>query len=79
VIEQRTSQRHPRLKAGGIVFNGFGSVIDCTVRNISDGGACLIVGNSVMIPTNFRLRAEGEYRHCAVTWRRSNRLGVKFH
>jgi hypothetical protein len=78
VLERRSHQRHPRLKAGSIVFKGLGSVLDCTVRNISDGGACLIVANSVTIPVDFRLRHEGELRACAITWRLLNRIGVKF-
>jgi PilZ domain-containing protein len=78
MIERRTSQRLPRLKAGGIVFNGLSSVIDCTVRNISDGGACLIVAKDSMMPVSFRLRAEGETRSCSVAWRRADRLGVKY-
>ena len=78
MIERRTSQRHPRLKAGSIVFNGLNSVIDCTVRNVSEGGAGLIVANGLMMPSSFRLRAQGEMRRCAITWRRANRLGVKY-
>jgi hypothetical protein len=78
--EQRKHIRRRILKAGRIVFNGRFSVIDCIVRNLSDGGACLEVASSVGIPENFDLTIEADHpdRHCHVAWRSEHRLGVAF-
>ena len=41
--ENRNEQRHHTLKPGLIVFNNGFSTIECTVRNLSEGGAQLKV------------------------------------
>jgi len=78
--EQRTQARRRILKAGRIIFNDRFSVIDCTVRNLSDGGACLEVASSIGIPDDFDLDIEAEHlgRHCHVAWRTERRIGVAF-
>jgi len=78
--EQRKHPRHRTFKAGRIVFNHRFSVISCTVRNLSDGGACLEVATSVGIPDCFDLTVEpdGSSRSCHVAWRSEHRIGVAF-
>ncbi len=78
--ERRHHQRRRTLKAGQIVFNQRFSVITCTVRNLSDGGACIEVANSVGIPDDFDLTIEPEHvnRSCHVAWRSEHRIGVAF-
>ncbi len=78
--EQRKHVRRRLLKAGRIVFNGRFSVIDCIVRNLSDGGACLEVASSVGVPEDFDLIIEADHpgRRCHVAWRSDRRLGVAF-
>jgi PilZ domain len=78
--ERRKHPRHRTLKAGRIVFNHRSSVISCTVRNLSDGGACLQVATSVGIPDHFDLTIEpdGGCRACEVAWRSEDRIGVAF-
>ena len=74
--ERRKYPRHRTLKAGRIVFNHRFSVISCTVRNVSEGGACLQVASSVGIPDCFDLtiEPEGASRTCNVAWRCEQRL-----
>jgi hypothetical protein len=76
--ERRTSVRHPRYKGASIVFKRLGSVISCTLRNISQNGACLIVERDMFVPAEFKLLSEGTMRSCAVAWRRPDRVGVKY-
>jgi hypothetical protein len=78
--EQRKHPRRRILKAGRIIFNDRFSVIDCTVRNLSDGGACLEVGSSIGIPDDFDLDIDPDRlgRHCHVAWRTERRIGVAF-
>jgi PilZ domain-containing protein len=80
MTEQRRHPRHRTLKGGRIVFNHGSSVISCTVRNLSDGGACLQVATSVGIPDDFDLVIEPERapRPCHVAWRAEQRIGVAF-
>jgi hypothetical protein len=77
--ERRKDQRHRVLKVGSIGFNRAGG-IDCRVRNISTGGACLDVASPFGIPEDFVLVIESDHMRqpCHVVWRNGNRLGVEF-
>lgn len=78
--ERRNLNRKRVLKVAQIQFNKLSS-ISCSVRNISDTGACLEVPSPLGIPDEFTLIVESEAlrRQCSVAWRRANRLGVSFH
>lgn len=76
--ERRTSVRHPRYKGASIVFNRLGSVISCTLRNVSQNGACLIVRAEQFVPAEFKLLSEGVMRSCVVAWRQPERVGVRY-
>ena len=58
ILERRTPRRRT-LKGGRIVFNNRRSVIDCTVRNLSTGGALLSVPNVSGVPDQLDLPGEG--------------------
>ena len=79
--EHRTHARHRTLKAGKIVFNHKSSVVDCTIRNMSDGGALLQLTSTLGIPDDFELVCEIDHvsRACKVEWKTENRLGVSFY
>jgi hypothetical protein len=54
--QKRQNQvRHRVLKGVQIVFKGHEAAIDCVVRNLSNGGACLNVESSIGIPDSFDL------------------------
>jgi hypothetical protein len=76
--ERRADQRQRRLKSGTIVFNNSSSVYSCTVRNLSSAGACLVVSAPLTVPAQFELMVDGDRLPCTVTWRRPDRIGVKF-
>jgi hypothetical protein len=76
--ERRAVARHKVLKAGKVVFNKGYSVIDCTIRNLSDIGALVIVPNAVSVPETFELRWDDNAWPCTVTWRSLDRLAVRF-
>jgi hypothetical protein len=78
IVERRTSIRTRQLKGGTIVFNGAQSVFTCTVRNISQGGVCLMVPDALITPAAFELPAGGLRRRCAVVWRRPDRIGARY-
>ena len=79
-LVQRTSQRHRVLKQGKIYVASNLSIINCTVRDLSEGGAKLSCGEPTSIPKSFRLVITGEttQREARVRWRRGNDVGVEF-
>ena len=77
--ERRKAARHRVLKGAHITFKGHGAAIDCTVRNLSDGGACLKVESPIGIPDTFDLVLDdASVRPCRVTWRKATQIGVEF-
>jgi hypothetical protein len=78
--ELRKHPRHRTLKVGRIVFNQRFSAIDCTVRNLSEGGACLELASSIGIPECFDLTIEPDRSTlpCRVAWKAERRIGVAF-
>lgn len=83
MVASQLQERSPRLrtlKGGKITFNNHGSVIDCTVRNLSDTGACLQVHSPIGIPDEFNLVLDSgrKSRPCRVAWRSPTQIGVAF-
>jgi len=74
----RIAPRRRVLKTGSIEFGG--TVIDCTVRNISETGAALEIRAPLYIPERFSLTIVSEQlmRRCRVVWHRGTRIGVAF-
>jgi hypothetical protein len=68
------------FKGAKITFNRRGSVIDCTVRNLSDTGALLEVQSTVGIPDTFELvfNDGGLVQPCRLVRRNATQLGVAF-
>ncbi|HTQ82532.1 MAG TPA: PilZ domain-containing protein [Pseudolabrys sp.] len=77
--EKRRILRQRTLKAGTINFNRAAG-IDCRVRNLSPGGACLEVASQLGIPDDFVLVVESDHlkQPCHVVWRTATRMGVEF-
>ena len=77
--ERRSEPRARTLKSGKIVFNRHFSVFDCLVRNLTSHGACLVVGDSLGVPSRFELvLSDGAPRPCRLIWRFGDRVGVAF-
>ena len=77
--EKRHTQRHRTLKTGKIIYNRGMFAVDCTVKNISDAGACLIT-KTTSLPDKFDLSIpiDNFTRPCEVAWKTTDRVGVKF-
>lgn len=77
--ERRKIARHRVLKGARITFGDHRVSIDCTVRNLSELGACLKVPSPVGIPDAFDLVLTSKsVVHCRVTWRKATQIGVEF-
>jgi hypothetical protein len=76
--QRRNATRRRVLKTGSIEFAD--TAIDCTVRNMSMGGAALEVVSPLYIPDRFTLfiPSEQSKRTCHITWRTGKRMGVVF-
>ena len=79
MIEKRLFPRQRVLKQGTIAFRGGGG-IDCTVRNISQGGARLEVATPYGLHGCFTLVIPSDHfmRDCRAIWSIEERVGVAF-
>ena len=80
MVENRTTPRTRVLKGGVISFRQLGTTIDCTVRDLSLGGACVTITSPAGIPNEFELMLDCDKitRQCRVAWRGADRIGVAF-
>ena len=79
-IERRKSHRMRVLKRGKAVLHHNRSVLNCTIRDLSEGGARLAFENAAVVPQEFCLVfvAENEMRDVREVWRRADQMGVEF-
>jgi hypothetical protein len=80
-MEER--RKHPRrrvLKEGKIVFADGLRVLDCTIRDLSETGAKLLISNTVGLPDHFLLyeKSAGLLYPASIAWRQPNSVGVEF-
>ncbi len=75
--ERRVHIRHRVLKSGKVFLGR--AVVPCTVRNVSEGGACIEMQTTFGIPAAFELAiADLPARACKVRWLAGTRLGVEY-
>lgn len=80
MLERRKAQRTQTCVAGSVSYV-IGPQIDCVIRNVSSGGACLVFSRrSIPFPTDFTLAFAGKspQRTCRLVWRSGFRVGVRF-
>ena len=77
-VENRRATRRRVLKQATLGVGGPG--LDCTVRNISESGAALIVEAEAKLPPEFTLAVVSLnlVSKCRIVWRAEGRLGVAF-
>jgi PilZ domain-containing protein len=74
-------RKHPRTEVNEPAYvSSGGSVMSCTVLNISAEGAAIDIENPAFVPPRFRLvMANGaSVRECQVAWIQRNRVGLSF-
>jgi hypothetical protein len=79
-IDKRQAPRRRVLKDGKIVLMNNWSVVDCSVRDISETGARIRCDNPSAVPNTFRLLMpfDNTIRDAQVVWRGENLFGVTF-
>ena len=78
--DKRKVPRRRVLKEGKIVYADGLRVFDCTIRDISENGARLLIANTVGLPDKFQLfeKSSGLLYSASVVWRQANAIGVQF-
>ena len=77
--ERRKSPRRRVLKDGKLIFAHGHSVVDCTIDNMSDGGAHVRIDSSHGLPQEFYLAeaSRGIVHKAEVAWRTTAGIGLK--
>ncbi|MDP3693436.1 PilZ domain-containing protein [Bradyrhizobium sp.] len=78
-MEEKRKQPRIEVDEPAYVSSG-GSVMRCTVRNISTEGAAIDIENPAFVPARFRLVMDNgaSVRECQVAWIQRNRIGLTF-
>jgi PilZ domain-containing protein len=75
--ERRDSARLRMLKSGKILLGK--AAVPCTVRNLSEGGACLQLQSTYGLPSAFDFALDDKPpRHCKVVWLDATTVRVEF-
>ena len=77
--EKRAHVRHRVFKGARLSFKGGGSV-NCTVRNISEGGARVDLTSTIALPKQFKLLIDADHfeRPCHSVWTCNRQIGIAF-
>jgi len=77
--KSRRALRRRTLKGGKIILSEW-TVLDCTIRDLSEGGARLEFGALTELPKEFNLLlvSENLIIPAAVAWQKGNKVGVRF-
>jgi hypothetical protein len=79
MTEDRRGAARQRVIKGAQIILSPGTVLDCTVRDISATSARLKIASPVGIPDTFDLIIPGNAaRPCRVVWRKPDQIGVEF-
>jgi PilZ domain len=78
-MEEKRKHQRKEINEPAYISAG-GSVMRCTVRNISPEGAALDVDNPAFVPAQFRLvmASDSSTFECTVVWLQQKRVGVVF-
>ena len=81
VEEHRTASRRRSYLHGKIISRDGAFATDCAVRNLSDFGANIRIGDEELFPVRFLLLCTTLKRafDAEVVWRRGGTAGLKFH
>jgi len=81
----RENRRYVRVRPAGlvsrvakIIVNPKAPTIDCSVVDLSAGGACLEIDSGTAIPKRFTLFHAGAKKSCNLVWQKGRRIGVSF-
>jgi hypothetical protein len=80
-VEQRRSPRHSTNCRAWIEFDDHTPPLNCTLVDISEGGARIEVASPHRLPEEFSLvltEDAGNVRRCRIIWRADNEIGISY-
>jgi hypothetical protein len=80
MLDRRQSVRDKVIFGGVAEINERGSTMDCVVRNISEGGACVEFDETAKLPDEMSLTIarKGRSFFAKMIWRQADRVGLAF-
>ena len=80
MLDRRQSVRDKVIFGGVAEINERGSTMDCVVRNISEGGACVEFDETAKLPDemNLTIARKGRSFFARMIWRQADRVGLAF-
>jgi hypothetical protein len=80
MLDRRRSVRDKVIYGGVAAINERGSTMDCVVRNISEGGACVEFEETAKLPQEMHLTIarKGRSFFARMIWRQADRVGLAF-
>ena len=80
MLDRRQSPRDKVLYGGVAEINERGSTMNCVVRNISAGGACVEFDKNAKLPEemNLTIPRKGRSFLARIIWRQADRVGLAF-
>jgi hypothetical protein len=78
--DRRINYRSRVFFGGEILIDPDLPTIECHVKNISQGGASIVVQSGELLPDEFDLfiRKTNQRHRAAMTWRRGRKVGVAY-
>ncbi len=80
-MAERRKIYRTKTQIAGSVKAGFGRGLECTIRNVSGEGACLVFPfRRTALPDEFSLTVAPDTprRSCRLVWQSAYRVGVRF-
>ena len=80
-MQDRRQDTRDKVLYGGVAeINEHGSTVDCVVRNISEGGACVEFEQAAALPEeiNLTIPRKGRSFLARLIWRQANKAGLAF-
>jgi PilZ domain len=76
----RAKTRSRVLKGAKLVHMSNWSLVDCTIRDLSETGARIICGHQFAVANEFRflIPSSNTIQNARVVWRRGDLLGIEF-
>jgi hypothetical protein len=77
-------RRFARVRPAGLVSRAAkiilpkGAPIECTIVDLSAGGACLDLAEPDRLPQRFTLLHGATKKNCLIKWKKFRRIGVQF-
>ncbi|RYC33715.1 hypothetical protein D3273_00210 [Lichenibacterium minor] len=78
MLERRKHHRGRDFACGTIVDGQRNATYDCVLRNLSDGGALLLVDEPSRAPVELKLAVRGGMRAARIVWRSETEVGIAF-